>query len=65
MPRNARRPSLDQFVGPHQQARSAVAWLDELGVLKEDVALGHAIWVTEADIDLLAARGASVTNSLA
>jgi cytosine/adenosine deaminase-related metal-dependent hydrolase len=42
--------------------KTAVAWLDELGILGGDVALGHAIWVTEADIELLAARGVSVTS---
>jgi len=42
--------------------KTAVAWLDELGILRNDVALGHAIWVTEADIDVLAARGTSVTS---
>ena len=25
--------------------KTAVAWLDELGVLGDNVALGHAIWV--------------------
>ena len=42
--------------------KTAVAWLDELGVLRDNVALGHAIWVTEADIDLLVARRVSVTS---
>ena len=42
--------------------KTAIAWLDELGVLDDNVALGHAIWVTERDIDLLAARGTSVTT---
>jgi 5-methylthioadenosine/S-adenosylhomocysteine deaminase len=42
--------------------RTAVAWLDERGLIDENVALGHAIWVTDADIDILAARRASVTS---
>src|SRR6266568_6567187 len=42
--------------------KSAVAWLDELGLVDENLALGHAIWVTEEDIDRLATRRASVTS---
>lgn len=42
--------------------KSAVAWLDELGLVDENLALGHAIWVTEDDIERLATRGASVTS---
>ena len=42
--------------------RTAVAWLDERGLIDEHVALGHAIWVTDADIDILAARRASITS---
>jgi cytosine/adenosine deaminase-related metal-dependent hydrolase len=42
--------------------RTAVAWLDERGLIDEQVVLGHAIWVTDADIDILAARRASITS---
>jgi len=42
--------------------RTAVAWLDERGLIDEHVALGHAIWVTDRDIDILAARRASITT---
>jgi 5-methylthioadenosine/S-adenosylhomocysteine deaminase len=42
--------------------KTAVAWLDERGLIDEHVALGHAIWVTDRDIDILAARRASVTS---
>jgi 5-methylthioadenosine/S-adenosylhomocysteine deaminase len=42
--------------------RTAVAWLDERGLIDEHVALGHAIWVTDPDIDILAARRASITS---
>jgi len=34
--------------------QTAVAWLDERGLIDEHVALGHAIWVTDRDIDILA-----------
>jgi len=42
--------------------KSAVAWLDDLGLVDENLVLGHAIWVTEEDIDRLASRRASVTS---
>ena len=42
--------------------QTAVAWLDERGLIDEHVALGHAIWVTDRDIDILAARRASITS---
>jgi len=42
--------------------KSAVAWLDELGLVDENLVLGHAIWVTDGDIDRLASRRASVTS---
>src|SRR5262249_39162011 len=45
-----------------QYGKSAVAWLDQLGLVGEKLALGHAIWVTEDDIDRLATRRASVTS---
>jgi 5-methylthioadenosine/S-adenosylhomocysteine deaminase len=42
--------------------QTAVAWLDERGLIDEHVTLGHAIWVTDRDIDILAARRASITS---
>jgi cytosine/adenosine deaminase-related metal-dependent hydrolase len=42
--------------------KSAVAWLDGLGLVDENLTLGHAIWVTDRDIERLAARRASVTS---
>jgi cytosine/adenosine deaminase-related metal-dependent hydrolase len=42
--------------------QTAVAWLDERGLIDAHVSLGHAIWVTDADIDILAARRASITS---
>jgi cytosine/adenosine deaminase-related metal-dependent hydrolase len=54
---------------PHQRAwgikalgRSLVAHLDALGVLGPNTTLGHAVWLSEADIALLAARGAGTTH---
>ena len=42
--------------------QTAVAWLDERGLIDDHVVLGHAIWVTDRDIDILAARRASITS---
>ncbi len=39
-----------------------VAWLDSLGVLDDHSLIVHAIWVEEAEIALLAARGATVVH---
>jgi 5-methylthioadenosine/S-adenosylhomocysteine deaminase len=54
---------------PHQRAyglkafgRSLVAYLDDQGLLAPNVTLGHAVWLSEADIALMAARGASTTH---
>jgi len=42
--------------------KSAIAWLDDLGLVDHNLTLGHAIWVTEEDIDRLASRRASITS---
>lgn len=54
---------------PHQRAyglkafgKSLVAHLDDLGLIAPNVTLGHAVWLSEADIALLAAKGASTTH---
>ena len=54
---------------PHQKAyglkkygKSLVAYLDDLGVVDENLTLGHAVYVSESDIELLASKRASTTN---
>lgn len=42
--------------------RTAVRWLDDIGFLGENVVLGHAIHITESDIELMAGRGVSITH---
>jgi len=42
--------------------KSAIAWLDGLGLVDENLTLGHAVWVTDEDIDRLATRRASITS---
>jgi len=54
---------------PHQKAyglkkygKSLLAHLDEIGLVDKNLTLGHAVYVNESDIELLASRGASVTH---
>ena len=54
---------------PHQRAyglmkhgKSLLAYLDDLGLVDGNVTFGHAIWIDEKDIALLAERGASTSN---
>lgn len=54
---------------PHQKAyglrkygKSLLAHLDDLGLVDENLTLGHAVYVSESDIELLASRRASTTN---
>ena len=42
--------------------RTAVKWLDDVGFLSEHVVFGHAIHITETDIELMAKRGVSITH---
>lgn len=39
-----------------------VHWLDDLGALGPDVQLAHAIWLDDAELDLIAARDAVVVH---
>lgn len=54
---------------PHQRAWSIktfgcslVEHLDRLGILGTNTTLGHAVWVSERDIELIAERGTSTTH---
>ena len=42
--------------------KSAVKYLDDLGILTPHTVLAHAIWVTNDDIDLIAQHGVSITT---
>ena len=39
-----------------------VEWLEELGVLGPDLQLAHSVWLDDAELDLVAARGATVVH---
>lgn len=43
--------------------RPLVEHLDSIGVLTPNFTLNHAIWLTDAEIDLLGARGACMTHN--
>lgn len=45
------------------QGRSLVRYTADLGLLSDRMNIIHAIWVDEADIDLIAASGASVAHN--
>ena len=44
--------------------KSAIAHMEDLGLLNERVHLNHAIWVDDNDIDLLAKRGCAVSHNI-
>jgi cytosine/adenosine deaminase-related metal-dependent hydrolase len=48
--------------GLRRHGKPTLQWLDEVGLVARNVTYGHAIHVTEADIELMGRRGASVTN---
>jgi cytosine/adenosine deaminase-related metal-dependent hydrolase len=45
-----------------RMGKSTLHWLDERGMVAPNVTYGHCIHVTEPEIELIGARGASVTN---
>lgn len=46
-----------------RSGRSAVRHLADLGLLGPEMTLGHGIWMTEADIDLVAATGTCLCHN--
>jgi len=48
--------------GLRRHGMPTMQWLDSVGLVAPNVTYGHAIHVTEADIELMGRRGASVTN---
>ena len=48
--------------GLRRHGRPTVFWLDDLGLVEGNVAYGHAIHVTEPEIELMGRRGVSVTS---
>lgn len=48
--------------GIRTYGKSLVEHLDDIGLVGPNLALGHAVWLTASDIDLLASAGTSVTH---
>jgi 5-methylthioadenosine/S-adenosylhomocysteine deaminase len=48
--------------GLRRHGKRTVFWLDDLGLVEPDVAFGHSIHVTEAEIELMGRRRVSVTT---
>ena len=48
--------------GLRKYGKSLLAHLDDLGIVGKRLVLGHAVFVSESDIGLLASKGASVTH---
>jgi 5-methylthioadenosine/S-adenosylhomocysteine deaminase len=53
---------VQKFYGLRRHGKPTMQWLDEVGLVAKNVTYGHAIHVTEADIELMGRRGASMTN---
>ena len=48
--------------GLKKYGKSLLAHLDDIGVVDTNLTLGHAVYLTESDIELMAAKGASITH---
>jgi cytosine/adenosine deaminase-related metal-dependent hydrolase len=59
---HVQQTKLQKLYGLKKYGSSLLAHLDDLGLLGQDTTIGHAVWVSEEDIALLAARGSSVTH---
>ena len=53
----------EKLEGPRRHGRSTIAHMGTLGVLSDRLSFAHAVWATEADIDLLAETGAAVSHN--
>ncbi|OJU83565.1 MAG: hypothetical protein BGO11_04980 [Solirubrobacterales bacterium 70-9] len=55
------KPEVDDCIGAHG-VRPAV-YLDQLGVLSERTVLAHGVWLDDEELDLIAARGATIVSN--
>lgn len=53
----------EKLAGPRSYGKSVVAHLHELGVLSSRFSIAHGVWLSEEDIQILAATGASVSHN--
>jgi cytosine/adenosine deaminase-related metal-dependent hydrolase len=54
---------VQQVTGRELYGKSLVAHLDEIGAITSRLTMAHAIWITDEDIDLMAAAGCSVAHN--
>lgn len=54
---------LQRLAGFAMHGKSLAHYLDELGALDANLSLAHSIWLDDADVELLAARGATVVHN--
>lgn len=53
----------EKLLGPRFYGKSVIAYLNELGVLSPRFSIAHGVWLTEADIEILANTGAAVSHN--
>jgi 5-methylthioadenosine/S-adenosylhomocysteine deaminase len=55
------KPEVDDCIGAH--GRRPAAYLDDLGLLTERTLLAHGVWLDDEELDLIAARAATVVSN--
>ena len=55
------KPEVDDCIGAH--GLRPAAYLDGLGLLSERTVLAHGVWLDDEELDLIAARGATVVSN--
>lgn len=53
----------EKLAGPRMTGRSVVEHLDALGVLSPRFSCAHGVWLSDAEVEILAARGAAVSHN--
>ncbi|PSN13787.1 cytosine deaminase [filamentous cyanobacterium CCT1] len=53
----------EKLIGPRFYGKSLIAHLKELGVLSPRFSIAHGTWLTEADVEIMAATGAAVSHN--
>ncbi|HTT93729.1 MAG TPA: amidohydrolase [Solirubrobacterales bacterium] len=55
------KPEVDDCIGEH--GRRPAAYVADLGLLTERTVLAHGVWLDDEELDLIAARGATVVSN--
>ncbi|NEZ61819.1 cytosine deaminase [Leptolyngbyaceae cyanobacterium CCMR0082] len=53
----------EKLMGPRLYGQSVIAHLNQLGVLSPRFSIAHGVWLTPADIEILATTGAAVSHN--